>query len=129
MSEHCHIRLNPETEKERTPLAGTQPQLPQCLTFSHPHILGEPDFDDYRFCHFVFQPRWRGGVVISFSSCHPQGNYLLINPFVQVLIYLLSFSHIPSIVLIMVNTGDTTVIKIKSLPYGTDILETDINRK
>lgn len=105
------------------PLAGRQPQSTLCLQNS-----GQPHFGDHGTC-LCFSATVGRGYFFALSSCHPQGNHLFIIPFFQVPMYLLSVYHVPSIVLIMVNTGDTRVIKSKSLPYGTSILEGDINKK
>lgn len=104
-----NVQLNQKSEKERVPWAGSQPQSPQCLRTSQ-----EFDFADHGFLSLLFSSHSGWGCFFDLSPCHQQGNYLFTNSFIQVPIYL-SIYHVPSIVLIMINTGDKMVIKIKSL--------------
>lgn len=55
------------------------------------------------------------GYFLDFGTHLPHGNYVFIHPFIHVPKYLVCIYHVPGIVLIMLNTGDTTVMKIVSL--------------
>lgn len=55
------------------------------------------------------------GYFLDFGPHLPHGNYVFIHPFIHVPKYLVCIYHVPGIVLIMLNTGDTRVMKIESL--------------